>query len=214
MSVKEFSARTRILAGLGVSLQAGAELGRRGPGPAALVCDAGVYEAGLVGPIEAASEVELVLCPLIEPDPSVAAAEEAVRAAQEAGCRSVLAVGGGSAIVVGKVVAVRLRNPKRIDSYEGRDRVPERPAPCVAIPTTAGSGSEVSNALVLHDPDRAQHVVVRGLGLEPDVALLDGDLLRSLPRTPFIDASIDALSHALEALSGCTARVASPTRSP
>jgi alcohol dehydrogenase class IV len=200
VSVKEFAARTRIVAGLGASAQAGAELRRLGPGPAALVCDAGVYEAGLVGPIEAASEVELVLCPLVEPDPSVAAAEEVVRAAREAGCRAVLAVGGGSAIVVGKVVAVRLRNPERIDFYEGRDRVPEPPAPCVAIPTTAGSGSEVSNALVLHDPDRAQHVVVRGLGLEPDVALLDGDLLRSLPRGPFIDASIDALSHALEAL--------------
>ncbi len=164
------------------------------------MCDAGVYEAGLVAPIEEASEVELVLCPLVEPDPSVGAAENVVRAALEAACQSVLTVGGGSAIVVGKVVAIRLRNPGRIDSYEGRGRVPERPAPCVAIPTTAGSGSEVSNALVLHDPDRAGHVVVRGLGLEPAVALLDGELLRNLPRTPFLDASLDALSHALEAL--------------
>lgn len=112
----------------------------------------------------------------------------------------VLTVGGGSGIVVGKAVAIRLTNQRRIDEYEGIGNVPVPRAPCVAIPTTAGSGSEVSNALVLHDPSRQQHVVVRGRGLEPDTALLDGELLVGLPRRPFLDAAIDALSHALEAL--------------
>jgi alcohol dehydrogenase class IV len=112
----------------------------------------------------------------------------------------VLVVGGGSAIVAGKVVAIRLTNAGRIDEYEGMGCVPTPPARCVAIPTTAGSGSEVSNVVVLHEPTRSDLLVVRGRGLEPDVAILDGELLATLPREPFLDASLDALSHALESL--------------
>lgn len=196
----EFSAPTRVLAGLGCRTRAGEELARLGDGPVALVCDAGVARAGLLGEIEEAVRLELVPCGLVEPDPGVEEAEAAALAAREAGCRMVLTVGGGSAIVVGKAVAIRLTNGERIDRYAGIGNVPARRAPCVAIPTTAGSGSEVSNALVLHDPGFEQHVVVRGRGLEPDVALLDGELLVGLPDRPFVEASIDALSHALEAL--------------
>ena len=95
---------------------------------------------------------------------------------------------------------MRLRNPAPLDAYEGRDRLPSLPAPTIAIPTTAGSGSEVSTVVVLHDANRAQHLVVRGRGYEPDVALLDGSLLRTLPEPPLVQAALDALSHALEAL--------------
>ena len=140
-----------------------------------------------------------MLCPLVEPDPSVAAAEEAVEAAQGAGCRSVLAVGGearsSSARSWRSAFGTRAHRLLR-----GPGPCPRTPGALRGVPTTAGSGSEVSNALVLHDPGRDRHVVVRGPGLEPDVALLDGELLRSLPRAPFLDAAIDALSHALEAL--------------
>src|SRR5207237_290205 len=63
----------------------------------------------------------------------------------------------------------------------------------------AGSGSEVSEALVLHDPDFAGHVVIRGRGYGPRVALLDGELLATLPRRPMILAALDALRHRYEA---------------
>jgi alcohol dehydrogenase class IV len=207
VTVLEFSAPTRVVAGLGSRARTGEELRRLGAGPVAVVCDAGVARAGLLSSVVEAVDLELVECGLVDPDPDIEAAEAVVRVAREAGCRGVLTVGGGSAIVVGKVVAIRLANDGRIDEYEGIGNVPERRAPCVAVPTTAGSGSEVSNALVLHDPAREQHVVVRGRGLEPDTAILDGELLVGLPRAPFLDASLDALSHALEAL---WARGASP----
>jgi alcohol dehydrogenase class IV len=205
--IGEFSAPTRIVTGLGSRARAGAELRRLGGGPVAFVCDAGVARAGLVTSIEEEVDLELVPCGLVEPDPGVEEAEAAVRAAREAGCQVVLAVGGGSAIVVGKAVAIRLTNGGRIDEYDGIGNVVAPMAPCLAIPTTAGSGSEVSNALVLHDPSRESHLVVRGRGLEPDTAILDGELLAGLPRQPFLDAALDALSHALEAL---WARGASP----
>ena len=110
-----------------------------------------------------------------------------------------MAIGGGSALVVGKIVALRMRNAEHILAYAGRD-LAAPPAPCIGIPTTAGSGSEVSNALVVRDPGQTSVVVVRGRGYEPQVAILDGALLASLPRTAMVDAALDALCHALEAL--------------
>lgn len=197
----QFSAPTRMLVGLGSLATLPRELAALGPGPVAVVADRGVADAGLLARVLALiPSGRCVLCDPVDPDPTVAAAEAASQQAREAGCQSVLLLGGGSALSVGKAVAIRLANPDTIDAYEGRDRAPRRPAPSLAIPTTAGSGSEVSNALVLHDEDRERLVVVRGHGYESDVAILDGELLASLPRAPMLYAALDALSHALEAL--------------
>ena len=145
-------------------------------------------------------ERDHLLLPLVAPDPTIADAETAAAAAAVGGCDAVVAIGGGSALALGKAVCILLRNPPPILQYAGHDMVERRPAPCVAIPTTAGSGSEVSNALVLHDPNLESIVVVRGSGCEPVVCLLDGQLLTTLPAQPLVDAALDALSHALEAM--------------
>ncbi|WP_091487198.1 iron-containing alcohol dehydrogenase [Microbacterium pygmaeum] len=97
-------------------------------------------------------------------------------------------------------MAIRLTNDAPIGAYEGVDRVPNRPAPTIAVPTTAGSGSEVSNALVLHEPGRSTELVVRGRGCEPRAAILDARLLRGLPENPLLFAALDALAHCLESL--------------
>ena len=100
---------------------------------------------------------------------------------------------------MGKATAIRLTNDGRIDIYQGVNQVPAPPVPTVAIPTTAGSGSEVSKVLVLHEPGRKDELVVRADGCEPRVAILDGTVLRRLPRDPLLHAGLDALSHAMEA---------------
>src|SRR5699024_5823252 len=82
----------------------------------------------------------------------------------------------------------------------GQDRAEHPPVPTVAVPTTAGSGSEVSNALVLHELGQTREIVIRGDGYEPVAAVLDATVLRGLPRAPLVFAALDALTHALEAL--------------
>ena len=196
-----FSAPTRIVAGLGAVRSLGEELIGVGHDPVAVVCDRGVADIGLLDEVLAhAGRRAMVRCTLVGSDPSVAEAEAVVAEAQAAGCRTVLGVGGGSALGVAKAVALRLANHARIDAYAGRDQARNKPVPSIAVPTTAGSGSEVSNAHVLQDPSRDRLLVVRGHGYEPDVALLDGNLLASLPRSPMLHAALDALTHALEAL--------------
>jgi alcohol dehydrogenase class IV len=195
-----FSVPTRIVAGLGARAQLDQILARIDAWPVAVVVDRGVYERGLLDRIvDVHASGQFVLCARVEADPTVADAEAAARDASAAGCRAVLAVGGGSALGAGKAVALRITNREPIAAYAGRDRAPERPAPCVAVPTIAGSGSEVSNALVLRDAGE-RVTVVRGDGYEPDVAILDAELLSTLPETPMLHAALDGLSHALEAL--------------
>ncbi|MFT3864252.1 MAG: iron-containing alcohol dehydrogenase [Solirubrobacterales bacterium] len=202
MPPRRFRAGTMVVAGLGcVAARLAEELAAPGARRVAVVYDAGFAAAGLLEPVlAAAGEVELHLCAGVAVDPDIDAAEALAAEALEAGCDAVLAVGGGSALCAAKAVAIRLRNEGPLERWAGVGNLPSDPAPTVAIPTTAGSGSEVSTVVVLHDERLAQHLVIRGEGYEPDVALLDGTLLRRLPQEPLLYAALDALSHAYEAL--------------
>jgi alcohol dehydrogenase class IV len=199
---REFLAGTRIVHGSGcVRERLPDELAALGVPVVALVADRGLADLGrLASLVPAPSGVELPLCALVGVDPDLAEAERAARSAISHGARAVLGIGGGSALCAAKAVAIRLRNPGPLDAYAGRERLPELPAPVIAIPTTAGSGTEVSPVVVLHDSSQERHIVIRGRGYEPSVALLDGTLLGSLPRRPMIHAALDALSHCYESL--------------
>jgi alcohol dehydrogenase class IV len=198
----EFAAPTRIVAGRGcVEATLADELRALGVGTVAVIADRGFAGTGrLDALLSGVADVAVPVCALIDEDPDVAACEEAALSALRAGAAAVLAVGGGSAMCAAKAVAIRLTNAAPLDRYEGSGRLPAAPAPSIAVPTTAGSGSEVSNVVVLHAPRRERHLVIRGRGYEPRVALLDGELLGTLPARPMIAAALDALSHALESL--------------
>jgi alcohol dehydrogenase class IV len=201
ISIRTFSAPPYIIAGLGALDQLAPELEGLGARQVAVVCDRGVQQAGVLARVQAAiGSLPASVCALVDPDPTVEDAELAVARAVGDEADAVLAVGGGSALAIGKAVALRLVNPEPIATYAGRDMAGVLPAPCLAVPTTAGSGGEVSNALTLHDPGLEQILVVRGRGYEPRVALLDARLLETLPHRPMLEAGLDALSHALEAL--------------
>jgi alcohol dehydrogenase class IV len=200
LSPGEFSVGTKVISGLGSLARLPGELERCAASRIAVVADRGVADAGLLARLlERVDAGAIVATLLIDPDPDVAAAEDAAAAARAAQCDLVLAIGGGSALAVGKATAIRLTNDGRIDAYQGVNQVPAAPAPTIAIPTTAGSGSEVSKVLVLHEPGRKDELVVRADGCEPRVAILDGTVLRRLPRDPLVYAGLDALSHAMEA---------------
>jgi alcohol dehydrogenase class IV len=200
LSPAEFSVSTKVISGLGSLARLTGEVEQSGARRLAVVADRGVADAGLLAEVlQGVDSSAIAVTLLVDPDPDVAAAEHAAAAARAAECDLVLAVGGGSALAVGKATAIRLANDGRIDTYQGVNQVPAPPAPTIAIPTTAGSGSEVSKVLVLHEPGRKDELVVRADGCEPRVAILDGTVLRRLPRDPLLYAGLDALSHAMEA---------------
>lgn len=199
---RTFSAPTRLTIGLGTLSRTGDLIEGLGTTRIALVADQGVAKVGLLEEIlqQASIRARIACTCYIEANPSPAAVQFAAQQARDAGADGILAAGGGSGIGAAKAVALLLTNHGPISELEGADRAISPPVSTVAIPTTAGSGSEVSNALVLHDPDLVREIVVRGAGYEPREAVLDGTVLRGLPRIPLVHAALDALSHALEAL--------------
>lgn len=110
----------------------------------------------------------------------------------------IIGFGGGSAMDTAKACAVLATNPAPLKQYHGRDKIKNRPLPIIAIPTTAGTGSEVSmNASIV---DAANHfkLSLRSSLIMPSMAILDPTLLASLPQKPAAESAIDAVSHASE----------------
>lgn len=196
--MSQFTVRTRVIAGLGSLKQLSDEVERLGA-RFVVVADRGVEEAGLVGSVLSCTERSSILgTVLVDPNPDVTAAESVFASAAGMGAAGIIALGGGSALGAAKAVAIRLMNPAPISEYAGRNRYKNPRAPLIAIPTTAGSGGEVSRTLILHESGLSAEMVVTGDGAEPDVAILDAETLRGLPRAPLTYAALDALSHSIE----------------
>jgi alcohol dehydrogenase len=135
----------------------------------------------------------------IEPDPSHKTAEKAYGLYQKNKTGVLLALGGGSTIDVGKAVGILATNGGRIQDYEGTDKFSNPPLPIIAIPTTAGTGSEVSGSCVITDVDRGLKMSIRSAAFNPTkVAILDPVGLKSLPVKVAAHAAMDAFVHALE----------------
>lgn len=195
----EFAVSTRVISGVGSLAALPAELDRLGGARIALIADRGIAEGGLLARVRRdVPDCAIAATVLVDANPDVRAVELSAAEARRADADVVLAVGGGSALGAAKAVAIRLTNDGRIDGYAGSGNVPVPPAPTIAVPTTAGSGSEVSQVLVLHEAGRPDELVVRSPGCEPRVAVLDGTVLRDLPWGPLVFAALDALSHCIE----------------
>ena len=136
----------------------------------------------------------------VEADPSVETAEKAVAFAQEKGCDFVIGLGGGSPMDAAKIIAARLGNEGDIASWEGVGRIPRRSKPLICIPTTAGTGSEVTWAAVITGGKRRQKMSIASQNLYPVLAVIDPELTYSMPPELTAATGMDALSHAVESL--------------
>lgn len=134
-----------------------------------------------------------------EGNPSVETVDKASAAYKESGADFIVALGGGSPMDVAKAVGVVARYGGSITEYEGADKVPEDIIPLIAVPTTAGTGSEVTAFSVITDHSRNYKLTVFSYKLIPSYAILDAELLTTAPASVAAACGIDALVHALEA---------------
>jgi len=166
-----------------------------------VVGDPGVVQAGVVNrltdPLEAAS-IPYVVFSEIEADPDIASVEAGTALAKSEGCDLVVGVGGGSSLDTAKAIGIMLTNPGHIRDYVGINKVIHQAAPVIAVPTTAGTGSEMTIWSVLSDKKEKVKLSVGSPYNCPTLALCDPELTVTLP--PHITAStgMDALTHALE----------------
>lgn len=165
------------------------------------VTDPGILKLGLADAAMAslkASGFEVTLFDKVEADPKAETVLEAVEIAKEAGCACIVGFGGGSSMDVAKVVALLCASDQPLDSVYGVNQARGTRLPLVLVPTTAGTGSEVTAVSILTTGSEEKKGVVSPIIL-PDVALLDPDLTIGLP--PHITAAtgVDAMVHAIEA---------------
>jgi len=110
----------------------------------------------------------------------------------------ILSVGGGSAMDVGKAIAVRVKNPGRIEDYFGEVEYKEEPLPIIAIPTTCGTGSEVTRYSVIIDRKENTKKTISSEKIMPKIAILDPDIIDFLPSNLIAATGMDAFCHAYE----------------
>ena len=198
----EFFTATPVVFGAGRLQSLEHELYRLGEGRLLVVSDQGVVGAGILGELGAvldrAGRVYTVLAD-VEPNPSVETVQRGEALLREAGCSALVAIGGGSSIDAAKAIGILARNEPPLQRYEGANKFPNTPLPVIAIPTTAGTGSEVTMSAVITDRARRYKMSVRGGAVAPKLALLDPQLLRSLPAGVAAATGMDALTHAVEA---------------
>lgn len=146
-----------------------------------------------------AADIKVTVHQDIKPDPTVEQIETAVDILKANNCDGVIALGGGSVIDAAKVVAARGKNQKSIIDMTGMFQVTKGMLPLYAVPTTAGTGSEVTIAAVVTDLENERKLPIVDLRLMPKAVALDGYLMLGVPDHVTAATGMDALTHAVEA---------------
>ncbi|MDR7418489.1 MAG: iron-containing alcohol dehydrogenase [Armatimonadota bacterium] len=197
----DFALATRIVFGEGAVQRLG-ELAREAQGTRALVVsDPGVVGAGhpgrVVGVLGEAGLETAVFDAIVE-NPTDACVEDGAAVARRLRPDVIVAVGGGSVIDGAKGIALLSANGGRAADYRGTNKVPRATVPVLAVPTTAGTGSEVQSAALISDAATHEKMVIWDRKLAPCAAVLDPELTVSLPRQVTAVTGIDAIAHAVE----------------
>lgn len=197
----EFSLGARVLYQIGLAAELGQVISNALPQRRAfIVADKGVVQAGLLAPIKTGIDpVKIVgVFDDVPANSSVAKVAEAAEQARAAGADLLIAIGGGSPIDTAKGVRIVLTLGGSIPDYEGYNVIETPLTPLVAIPTTAGTGSEVTPIAVILDEAEHRKISIVSRYVTPDLAILDPMMTRTLPPRLTAATGMDALSHAIE----------------
>jgi alcohol dehydrogenase len=163
-----------------------------------LITDRNLLQTGLVD--KAVSQIDgIEVFDDVEANPKSTTVNRVGDEAREKAPDAVIALGGGSVIDAAKAVALLATNHGKIEEYEGRKKYTNTPLPVVAIPTTCGTGSEVTWVSVITDTKRKFKMSIKGPEMFPAVAIVDPDLLMTLPAGTVASTGMDALTHVIEA---------------
>ncbi len=173
-----------------------------------LVLDPGLIKAGLDSkirtPLDNAS-IAYTLYDRVDPEPGLRLADAGTELARANNCDCVIGVGGGSAMDVAKAISILLTNGGRALDYLGLGKISKPGVPKIMVPTSAGTGAEVTFTAVFINEETGSKGGMNGDPLYPDAALLDPELTLSLPPRVTATTGIDALTHALEAFTSVQA---------
>jgi alcohol dehydrogenase class IV len=200
---------TRVVFGVGAVAETGNEVKRLGASRALIVTDRGVVKAGLVAPVEqalASAGIAMAVFDGVEPNPVEKNVHDGVDAYREAKADIIVAIGGGSPLDVGKIIRLKARpgvHERPLVDYDdatgGDAFITANVPPMLALPTTAGTGSEVGRSGVVTLDANRRKTVIFSPHFMANAALLDPELSISMPARTTAATGFDALTHCLEA---------------
>lgn len=190
-----FDVPSSILFGAGARFRLGAELRKLGVSRTLVVTDQRLRDAGTI----ASFGIEATIFSDVQPDPTdqnVAAGLECLRASD---AEAIVAIGGGSVIDAAKIIGVAATNPQPLSAFQGYHKIPNRGLPLIAIPTTAGTGSEATKAAVITDTARLVKMMILDVKILPRIAIVDYELSLTMPAELTAHVGVDTLAHGIEA---------------
>ena len=205
-----------LLVGPGSSAQLGQAVSACGHRRVMIVTGGFAVRGGLLTPMTdalTAGGTPFVIFDKITPDAPIPLVEEGIEFYRQHDCDALIAFGGGSSMDAAKAIAAAIANPgKSLRKLAGYFKGLNSPAPIYAVPTTAGTGSEVTVAAVIADPERESKIVIVDTRLVPKIAALDPTLMTGLSPAITAATGMDALTHAVEAYLGNWATAASDAK--
>jgi alcohol dehydrogenase class IV len=190
-----FDIPSSILIGAGARFRLGTELEKLGVSHTLVVTDQRLRDAGTI----ASFGIEATIFSDVQPDPTdqnVAAGLECLRASN---AEAIVAIGGGSVIDVAKIIGVAATNLQPLSAFQGYHKITNRGLPLIAIPTTAGTGSEATKAAVITDTARLVKMMILDVKILPRIAIVDYELSLTMPAALTAHVGVDTLAHGIEA---------------
>ncbi|MDD4092949.1 MAG: iron-containing alcohol dehydrogenase [Smithellaceae bacterium] len=196
-----FTGAKKIVFGSGAMASLAAHVREQHGQKPLVVIDQNLAKTGLKEKISSLLESDGIKCAFfdkVEPEPRIELADEGAALAVKNKCDIVIGIGGGSAMDVAKAIAVIAANKGKAADYLGLNKVPKAGLPKIMIPTTAGTGSEVTFTAVFVRKNLKKKEGMNSPYLYPELALLDPELTLTLPPAPTAQTGMDALCHAIE----------------
>lgn len=201
-SDRVFRVPPTIHVGPGASQKVGAEIHRLGLGRVLLVTDSFLASSGTISSVLASlkqARIGVTVYDQVNSEPTLTHVDECLALYQHSKSQAVIGCGGGSPIDVAKAVSAVAANPGQLQEYIGIDQFPHKGPHILAIPTTAGTGSEATSTTIITDTINNVKMLIISPWLMPTIALVDPELTLGMPKHITAATGLDALTHAIEA---------------
>ena len=203
MDIEKFTLNETSYFGEGARKVLPEEIKKRGFKKVLVVTDESLYKAGVstkITDLLEANNINYVLFHDVKPNPPIKNVLDGVAMCKEEKCDLIVAVGGGSSIDTAKGISIIIANPDRSDvvSLNGASNTKNKGLPIIALPTTAGTAAEVTINYVITDPEREIKMVCVDEHDIPIIAIVDTELMASMPKSVASSTGMDALTHAIE----------------
>ena len=185
--------------------KAGELMASKGAQKILIVTDAMIHSLGLTTALcdsLTAQGIEFVIYDEVKPNPTIANIAVGADVYKEQQCNAIIAIGGGSPIDCAKAIGAKIVRDRPVRRLAGKLKVRKKLPPFMAIPTTAGTGSEATVAAVVSDPSAREKFAIVDPAILPDLALIDPTLMVGLPKPITAATGMDALTHAIESFIG------------